>query len=1100
MIVTAGSTGRHVYFYIQEDAGATNPGEPVTALTSTDLDSASYARAGAARTAITLSSTLASASAGWTSGGFIKVDDTNMAGTYRLDVPDAAFATGVDQVIVQVDPGAARVCVPVNVDVTDVDLRDAVSGGMTRLDAAITTRLAPTTTGRTLDCSTGGAAGINWGNVENSTASVDLSQTSMDLVDTCSTNTDMRGTNSVVLSGPTKAEMDTAHALLSTPAQVATALTDIDLDHLINVSVADEVADDSIIAKMVDRTGTADWSSFIHTEDSLRAISEEVSAIGSASGGGFNFAPVGANALSASINNGGAAVDKSTTPATVGIPVTGHAFLAGHEVTLSLTVAYNATFVIDSVTANEVVIVSAFTAETFGPNDLIRSTIKTDYLEGVETSGTFASVSGQDGVRHVIDDDGGNNFTIAYRFEVGGDRLATEAVFTGFLNGGNDNALIQAYDFVGDAWETRRQFDGQGGSVNQTVVVPLLARNTGTDATDIGVVFLRVTDGASSSNPTLNTDSFLVEAIGIGQSAGYQNGQIWLDTVGGTDAAVKFVNGTSDKPVKTIANVVSLVATGLSPDVHVLNGSSFTLAASAAGYSFFGDNWTLALGGQDIAGAHFEGAEISGTGTGADASYKNCHFDATTLASGELFDCGLADTLTFSAATDYVIVDGFHEELGAPATVDFGSAVGATEAHIHGWKGALLVRNMDTGDILHFSSSNGTLELDSSNTAGTLNISGTPKLTNNSTGMTTNDNRDQALILADTSELQTDWADGGRLDAILDLTALEATVAALNDFDPALDTVALVTLVTTVTNNSDMRGTDSAALASVLGALNDGAAAGDVTTVDTVMQYIKQALNEISGSVGIGTMPSAADPANGINLFEMLRAAMGATFATSTDSLEQLESGVGGIPTTAMRGTDSAALASVATEARLAELDAGNLPTDIAAIPTTAMRGTDSAALASVATETRLAELDAGNLPTDIAAIPTTAMRGTDSAALASVATEARLAELDAANMPADLDIAVLGALTAATKAKLDAAALGIVSSSAKAGTLSTTQMSTNLTEATNDHYIGRTIIWTSGVLLGQASDVTDYVGTNGVLTFTAVTEAPSASDTFVMV
>jgi len=104
------------------------------------------------------------------------------------------------------------------------------------------------------------------------------------------------------------------------------------------------------------------------------------------------------------------------------------------------------------------------------------------------------------------------------------------------------------------------------------------------------------------------------------------------------------------------------------------------------------------------------------------------------------------------------------------------------------------------------------------------------------------------------------------------------------------------------------------------------------------------------------------------------------------------------------RGTDSAALASVCTEGRLAELDDANLPTDIAAIPTTAMRGTDSAALASVATEARLAELDAANMPADIDAIPTTAMRGTDSAALASVATEARLAELDGANLPTDID------------------------------------------------------------------------------------------------
>ena len=93
-----------------------------------------------------------------------------------------------------------------------------------------------------------------------------------------------------------------------------------------------------------------------------------------------------------------------------------------------------------------------------------------------------------------------------------------------------------------------------------------------------------------------------------------------------------------------------------------------------------------------------------------------------------------------------------------------------------------------------------------------------------------------------------------------------------------------------------------------------------------------------------------------------------------------MPSDIDAIPTTAMRGTDSAALASVCTEGRLAELDGANLPTDVAAIPTTAMRGTDSAALASVCTETRLAELAAANLPTDVAAIPTTAMRGTDNA------------------------------------------------------------------------------------------------------------------------
>ncbi len=76
----------------------------------------------------------------------------------------------------------------------------------------------------------------------------------------------------------------------------------------------------------------------------------------------------------------------------------------------------------------------------------------------------------------------------------------------------------------------------------------------------------------------------------------------------------------------------------------------------------------------------------------------------------------------------------------------------------------------------------------------------------------------------------------------------------------------------------------------------------------------------------------------------------------------------------------------------------------------------------------------------------------------------------------------------------------GMVHFAAEAGTLSTTQATTDLAEATDDHYIGRTIVWLTGVLAGQATDVTDYAGANGLLTFTAVTEAPSATDRGILV
>ena len=140
MIVTAGSTNVSVYFYIVGDAGHATPGEPVTGLLFSDIEtggSASYMRQGAARTDLTLI-TLANASAAHSDGGFILVDDTNMPGVYRCDYPDAAFATGVDQTILQISVASANnaIAAPIFVEISDVNLRDSVRAGLTALPNA----------------------------------------------------------------------------------------------------------------------------------------------------------------------------------------------------------------------------------------------------------------------------------------------------------------------------------------------------------------------------------------------------------------------------------------------------------------------------------------------------------------------------------------------------------------------------------------------------------------------------------------------------------------------------------------------------------------------------------------------------------------------------------------------------------------------------------------------------------------------------------------------------------------------------------------------------------------------------------------------------
>ena len=91
----------------------------------------------------------------------------------------------------------------------------------------------------------------------------------------------------------------------------------------------------------------------------------------------------------------------------------------------------------------------------------------------------------------------------------------------------------------------------------------------------------------------------------------------------------------------------------------------------------------------------------------------------------------------------------------------------------------------------------------------------------------------------------------------------------------------------------------------------------------------------------------------------------------------------------------------------------------------------------------------------------------------------------------------ISGSATAADN--LEASALGIVPGSCE-GTPTTTVIQTDLAETTDDHYIGRVIVFTSGNAAGEATDITDYTGSTGTVTVTALTTAPAASDTFVIV
>jgi hypothetical protein len=147
-----------------------------------------YRREGAVSVDIT-EATLALLSTAHTDGGFLHIGN----GYYRLDLPDAACATGADGVLVH-GTVTGMVVIGCYIHLVDYDPFDSVRMGVTALpnaaadaagglpisdlggldldtllDVAVSTRLAPTVAGRTLDVTAAGNAGIDWANIENPT-------------------------------------------------------------------------------------------------------------------------------------------------------------------------------------------------------------------------------------------------------------------------------------------------------------------------------------------------------------------------------------------------------------------------------------------------------------------------------------------------------------------------------------------------------------------------------------------------------------------------------------------------------------------------------------------------------------------------------------------------------------------------------------------------------------------------------------------------------------------------------------------------------------------------------------------------------------------
>jgi|DEB0MinimDraft_10_1074344.scaffolds.fasta_scaffold07663_4 hypothetical protein len=251
------TTSKLVRVFIQDSSSTTGAGLTGLVYNSSGLTAHYLPEGDATATAITLATMTVGT---WATGGFKEVDATNMPGVYEIGLPDAVIdATSEGSTLVMLKGATNMAPVLLEIELDKIDYRDGVRAGLTALPNAAAD-------------AAGGLVISDAGGLDIDTMDSRISTFASSGV-TASTVTDKTGYS---ISG-TKTTLDDLNDVSTADVntQVDLGLSDIGLDHLVAASVTGtDIADNSIIARMVSKSATADWDSFDNTTDALEALAD----------------------------------------------------------------------------------------------------------------------------------------------------------------------------------------------------------------------------------------------------------------------------------------------------------------------------------------------------------------------------------------------------------------------------------------------------------------------------------------------------------------------------------------------------------------------------------------------------------------------------------------------------------------------------------------------------------------------------------------------------------------------------------------------------------------------------------------------------------
>lgn len=259
---------------------------------------------------------------------------------------------------------------------------------------------------------------------------------------------------------------------------------------------------------------------------------------------------------------------------------------------------------------------------------------------------------------------------------------------------------------------------------------------TGADGVTLATAQGNYAPAKAGDNMNLADDAITPPKYNDAASYTPYDGGVWVDSAATNANTVVGVDGLPSNPVstltaaRTLANVIGV------QKYYIVNTSSLTLAATHEDWVFvgIGRGNILSLGGQDVDNSCFFNLSMTGTQGGSNLiMMEGCQLTSLTALKLWATRCWLSGTNTIAAGSMFIFDQCLSAVAGAGTPILIFSA-GVTTVQFRHYSGGLEVQSMTSDHTMSFET-DGQLVVNANCTSGNISARGNMQITDNGTTM-----------------------------------------------------------------------------------------------------------------------------------------------------------------------------------------------------------------------------------------------------------------------------------------------------------------------------------------------------------------------------